>query len=212
VRSASGPGAFLVALVLAGTVQGGAGASPDFTRADLPLLVFGGSDAPVGTHIVPISGPRLLEREGGLGDVLRKLRERGFLTDYGSQFEARSRRSAIGFFETLALLFRDEQGAARGLNYLLRVHHRFFRPARDISPHGLGEAAWAIRGYFFNSPSYVYGWRIGDVVQIATLSPMHGHRLRPNPSLATLRFARQLEALATEPAQPPNPPPPAPGY
>jgi hypothetical protein len=191
--------ALLVFLVAsAGSAQGGAVTSPNFTRADLPRLVFGGSDAPAGTHILPISGPRLLEREGGLGDVLRKLRERGYLTDHGSQFEARSRRSAIGFFEALALLFRDEQGAARGLNYLLRVHHRFFRPALDTSPHGLGEAAWAIRGYFFSSPSYIYAWRIGDVVQLATLSPMHGHRLRPNPSLATLRLARRLEALAKQ--------------
>ena len=80
--------------------------------------------------------------------------------------------------------------------FLRRTHHRYFAPAQRIGAHGLGDAAWGVRGSFFGHKSIIYGWRIGNVVQVATLSPMHGRRMRPNPALFTLRLARRLEALA----------------
>jgi hypothetical protein len=53
-----------------------------------------------------------------------------------------------------------------------------------------------VRGEFFGSKSIIYGWRIGNVVQVATLAPMHSRRMRPHPAGFGLRLARRLEALA----------------
>lgn len=210
MRAASVAAGLLVALVLSTSAQGGT--SPDFTRADLPGLSFGPADAPPGTHYLRgISGARLLEREveQGVSEiriVLRQLRRRGYVTDYGSQYEATSRRSAIGFYETLALLFRSKRGAARGLNYLLGAHRLFFPPVRQIPARGLGEASWGIRGKQGGRFTvFVYAWRIGDLVQLSTLSP---NRRGVNAS-DNRRLANQLEALAIEP---PAGPAPVPSY
>jgi hypothetical protein len=212
-------------LTLAAVAQGGGGTSPNFTRADLPGLVFKPSDAPPGMRYVrgpEGSGPRFLEREAEPGDeisrLVQQLRRRGFLISFGVQFFARHERAKIGFLEAIAFLFRNEDSERRGFNFLERAVPGRFESPREIPAPGLGEASFGSRGSCGeNCKGFEYGWRIGDVVQLLTLVPLHGRQLRPSAQAAARRFANQLEALATEQqpqppaAQPPSPqPPPAP--
>jgi hypothetical protein len=128
-------------LALAAVAQGGGGTSPNFTRADLPRLVFKPSDAPPGMRYVrgpEGSGPRFLEREAEPGDeisrLVQQLRRRGFLISFGVQFFARHERAKIGFLEAIAFLFRNEDSARRGFNFIERaVPGRFESLGR--SPH-----------------------------------------------------------------------------
>jgi hypothetical protein len=107
-----------------------------FTEEDLSGLVLGPSEAPPHTEVSDISGPDLLELQGGLERLLQQLREVGFVADHGVQFEP-TRRDA-SFVEALALVFEDQDAAARGLDLLLRFTSTSTRRLRRYPPRGLG--------------------------------------------------------------------------
>lgn len=72
----------LVATVLAlGAVAcgGDSRSGANFTPGELSTLVLESSQAPPGTEVTKVSGRDILEREGGLERVLKRLREVGFV-------------------------------------------------------------------------------------------------------------------------------------
>jgi hypothetical protein len=156
-------------------------------------LVLGPSEAPPHTEVSDISGPDLLEVEGGLERLLQQLREEGFVADHGVQFEP-TRRDA-SFVEALALVFEDEDAAGRALDLLLRFHLDFYAPADEIPAAGLGEESWGVRGEFEPGiPSGIFALRTGNVIPLATVSA-EDQRARIDEAR---EVALELEELASE--------------
>jgi hypothetical protein len=164
-----------------------------FTEQDLSGLVLGPSQAPPHTEVSDISGPDLLERQGGLERLLQQLREVGFVADHGVQFEP-TRRGA-SFVEALALVFEDEDAAGRGLDLLLRFHLDSYEPAEEIPAAWLGEESWGVRGEFEPGiPSGIFASRTGNVIQLATVSA-EDQRARIDEAR---EVALQLEELGSD--------------
>jgi hypothetical protein len=168
-------------------------AAKDFTREDLAKLNFAPSEAPPGTEYDRrASGKDMLEREGGTEQIIAQLKKHGFEADYGAQFRRTSRKQETTagpyFAESVALLFKDPDAAGGGLDLLKQLNSEYFKPAKEIERPQLGEESWGVSGKQQGRyPTYVYGWRIGDVVQLLTVSP-------PGQALA---LARRLAAHAS---------------
>jgi hypothetical protein len=169
----------------------------DFTRSDLPSLVPEKSEAPP-QHAAEKKpfGFDFLEQEGGgiVKQVVRPLRARGMEDDYGIQFIGTSRKADPGYLEAIAFLFPDEDAATKGLDFLREVHLKFIKPTKDLPALDVGETSWGLVGEFFGHPAAVYGFRVGDVVLLATVS-----RSTNRVSIREARkLAEDLEARTSE--------------
>jgi hypothetical protein len=147
--------------------------SADFDRSELAALVPPKTEPPP-QHAAEEKpfGFDFLEQEGEdiVKAVVLPLRARGMEDDYGIQFTGTTRKADPGFLEAIAFLFRDENAATRGLDYVRGVHIKFIKPARELPALDIGEESWGLVGEFFGDPDAVYGFRIGNVVLLATVS------------------------------------------
>jgi hypothetical protein len=180
-----------IAFVGCGGDGGTTPSSEDFAKADLKHLVFAPSEAPPGLlYSRKVSGPAILEKEGRK-QFISEIKKRGLVADYGAQFFPKSRRAALGFAETIALLFEDSKTASDALNFLRQLQLLVFTPATEIDGPGLGEESWGVRGKFHGKElTYIYGWRRGNVVQLMTVSP----KAPSSGPEQTLQLAKDLAA------------------
>ena len=151
--------------------DGGASGSPTFGVDDLQRLVLSRSEGPQG--LVARSGPNALEREGeDSRSQLRELRRFGFEADYGSMYFPRDRGSDVQYAESIAMLFGNGDGAARGLAFLETTQREQGRGVEDLSAEGLGDEGWGLRGRFFPGapPTYFYAWRVGNAVLVFAIA------------------------------------------
>ena len=125
-------------------------------------------------------------------EIAARLQELGLEEDYVAQFFAASRDSELGFVESTTLLFEDEISATVAVEKVSREYADFIAPAEEIDPPALGEQPFGILGDFDGFPVYVFGWRVGDAVQIATVAP-NGDESDSDPAL---ELAKQLAAKA----------------
>jgi hypothetical protein len=96
--------------------------------------------------------------------------------------------------EAIAFLFPDEDAATKGLDFLREVHLKFIKPTKDLPALDVGETSWGLVGEFFGHPAAVYGFRVGDVVLLATVS-----RSTNRVSIREARkLAEDLEARTSE--------------
>jgi hypothetical protein len=186
----------LTAMVAACGGDDNGSAAKDFTNEDLAKLNFAPSEAPPGTEYDSrVSGKNMLERESGTEEIIARLRERGFEADYGAQFSrsSRKRETSAGpyFTESIALLFKDPDAASSGLDLLKQLNSEYFKPAKEIERPELGQESWGVSGKQQGKyPTYIYGWRISDVVQLLNVSP--------GGPKQTLVLARRLAAHASQ--------------
>lgn len=189
-----------VVAVLAGTVLTSCGSNdvPNFTKDDLPGLVLKPNEGPKGlVYGRDTSGPNALEREGDESAFdLRKLQQFGFQGDYGSQFFSTDQKAGIQFSESIALVFDDEDGAQKALEFLETGLRKLDKNAEDVPASGLGDDSWALRGQFFPQapPTYFYGWRIGNAVQVFAIAGK-SDSVSEDDARA---FAERLEARAED--------------
>ena len=155
--------------------------SPDFAAADLKGLNFVASDVPEMEYQPESSGLGAFsadqeedaEEEGdrsGL-ELLERLEEVGLEANYVSQFFATSRDSELGFVESIAFLFEDEEGATEAVEIVAKGAARNIAPSNEIDPPAVGEQAFGIQGEFDGFRTYAFGWRAGDVIQLFTVAP-----------------------------------------
>ena len=177
--------------------------SPDFEAADLERLNFAADELPDMEYQPDSSGPGAFSRnqeeeaeeEGGSGlELLARLNELGLEEDYVSQFFAANRDAELGFVESISFLFEDEEGAEDAVGTVREANARNVKPAEEIEAPELGEQAFGLRGEFDGFLVYSYGWRVGDVIQIASVSPAD----QDAGPQSTLELAEQLEAKAEE--------------
>lgn len=164
--------AAVVAIALAGTVLASCGGNevPNFTKDDLSGLVLKPKEGPEGlVYGRDASGPNALEKEGDESAFdLQKLQQFGFQADYGSQFFSTDQKAGLQFSESIALVFDDEDGAQKALEFLETGLRKLDENAEDVPAGGLGDDSWALRGQFFPGapPTYFYAWRVGNAVQV----------------------------------------------
>ena len=177
-------------------------ASPDFSASDLKGLNLVPDDVPGMEYQPDVSGRGAFvadqeedaENEGdrsGL-EFLADLERIGLEDDYVSQFFATSRDSQLGFAESIVFLFADEEGASKATQLVADAAARNVEPATEIDPPGLGEQGFGIRGEFDGFPTFTYGWRLGDAIQMLTIAPMKGRA----GAEAALELAERLAAKA----------------
>jgi hypothetical protein len=161
----------IAVVALGPVVLGFAGSGSDFTKADLPKLVFAKSEAPPGTRLDQRNvGVGFLEREGGNGPFFALLRPHGFLADAGSEFSGTPQ--AVAYAESLAFLFKSAKGASTALAALHRTIPQIGRGVKDVSAPNLGEESWGVSGTFSSRspPGYFYMWRVENVILAFTMS------------------------------------------
>ena len=196
-----------VALILTGTLLLGACGDddgPDFTTADLERLNFTPDDLPEMEYQADSSGQGAFrvdqeqeaEEEGDESGVrlVEDLDELGLEEDFVSQFFAFERGSELGFIESITFLFEDEAGAEDAVEVVRDAAAKNIAPAEEIEAPELGEQPFGLSGEFEGFPTYTYGWRVGDVIQLFTAAP-NDQKAGPE---GALELAEQLEAKAQE--------------
>jgi hypothetical protein len=157
------------------------GASQDFSAADLKGLNLVPDDVPGMEYQPDVSGPGAFvadqekdaedEGDGSGLEFLADLARVGLEEDYVSQFFATSRDSELGFAESITFLFADEQAAVAAIPLVADAAARNVEPSKEIEPPDVGEQAFGIRGEFDGFPTYTFGWRSGDAIQLLTVAP-----------------------------------------
>jgi hypothetical protein len=154
--------------------------STDFAAADLERLNFASNEVPGMEYQPELSGLGAFsvdqEEDAEEGDrsgleFLDSLEAVGLEANYVSQFFATSRKSELGFVESIAFLFKDEAGAAEAIEIVAEGAARNISPADEIDPPPVGDQAFGLRGKFDGFLTYSFGWRVGDVVQLFTVAP-----------------------------------------
>ena len=176
--------------------------APDFTVADLEGLSFSPDELPGMEYQADSSGQGAFvadqedeaKNEGdksGL-ELVDRLERLGLKGDYVSQFFATNRKADLGFVESITFLFENVEGAEAAVSEVSQAAAENTRPAEEIDAPDLGEQVFGLRGEFDGFPTYTYGWRVGDAIQLvgaALGDPDAG------PGSA-LELAEQLEAKA----------------
>jgi hypothetical protein len=159
----------LVALVAAC----GYGTPAEFTAADLPRIVLHADEAPPGTRIADLGGPRHL---GGFAhDAAERaaLRRDGFVAGYVvffpplSYFRHLPHADTDVAYQVIAGVFGDDDGASASLNrYVADLRTRQMEGVSDLSAPGLGDDAFALVGFAVSdgSPLRVYAWRVRNLL------------------------------------------------
>jgi hypothetical protein len=166
---------FLLAsiLVLAGCGGGGGGGgSQAFSTADLAKLVLKPSESPKELEYVKKeSGANVLEK-GSTPQALEPLKQDGLQGDYVAKFLSKGGPTGPVFAESLALIFKDSNGASKALAFTKKQATASGGKVA-ISAKGLGDEGWGLRGSFFNPRAprtYFYTWRVGNAVLSFILS------------------------------------------
>lgn len=151
------------------------GADPTFARDDLPRLVLGEADAPKGTSLVPgDSGYLSLERYAEDEAEVEALAEVGFQEAYVNIFwdpklyqpDRLDPERAIAL--SYVVLFDTPENASAGLRVIEADVRADGSDLEDFPADGLGAEGFGLAGELEpNEPEGVlYGWRIGNVVQM----------------------------------------------
>jgi hypothetical protein len=179
-------------------------ASQDFASADLERLSFARDELPEMEYQPDSSGlgafredqQEEAKEEGdrsGL-ELVESLDEIGLEEDYVSQFFAFERGSELSFVESIVFLFPDEAAAEEAVDEVEDGAARNIEPAEEIEALDVGEDGFGLSGEFEGFPTYSFGWRVGDVIQLLGVAPSD-----PKAGFARVRaVAQQLEAKATE--------------
>jgi hypothetical protein len=191
---------FLLAsiLVLAGCggSSGGGNGPQAFSTSDLPKLVLKPSDSPKELEYVKReSGSGVLEK-GSTPQALAPLKEDGLQGDYVAKFLSKGGPKGPVFAESLALVFKDSNGASKALAFT-RNQATASGGKVAIPAKGLGDEGWGLRGSFFNPRApltYFYTWRVGNAVQSFILSGLVNEK-QARAYADTLN--RRAKALAT---------------
>ena len=155
--------------------------SQDFAAADLEGLNFAADEFPEMDYQPDGSGlgafvrdqKREAKEEGdrsGL-EFAASLQELGLEEDYVSQFFAFERGAELSFVESIGFLFEDAERAEAAVDVVREGVARNIRPAEEIDVPEFGEQAFGFSGEFEGFPTYSVGWRVGDVIQLATVAP-----------------------------------------
>ena len=134
------------------------------------------------------------EEEGdGGGRKLVAEAGRGRLeADYATQFFATSRDSELLFAASTAFLFEDAAAAQEAMPLISKANAENVDSSEPVDAPALGEQPFGVRGEFDGFPTYTFGWRVGDAIQVVTVAP-GDERAGPE---TTLELAEQLEAKA----------------
>ena len=182
---------------------GGSGRAP-FSASDLPGLVHDPPGTPDGvdyrtteSHVVSLA-----DIVGGAGDVLvsrrRRLRTIGFERAYGRTFASTGIVSKPSYGAVaVAVLFRDEAGAAAGLQILAQSERRAAvtvgKDLRAVPPTGLGDGAWGFRVELLDGRLVTYGLRVRNVVLLVAMGGQDGSFVDSDAR----DYARQIEQRAS---------------
>jgi hypothetical protein len=197
-----------VLATLALAACGGDGGGPDFTVDDLQRLNFAADELPEMEYQTESSGLGAFaadQREEAEGDdeeggdrsglkFLARLQDLGLEEDYASQFFATSRDAELLFVESISFLFEDEEAAENAVDAVRQGAMQNVEGAQQIDAPDLGAQAFGVRGEFDGFLTYAFGWRVGDVIQLATAAPGD----KDAPPAGTIALAEQLEAKAEE--------------
>lgn len=176
LRAAVLLGGATLALALAGC--GGSQPTANISVGDLPAIIAAPSqggwseyeDYAHDPHVVTYRWFRYYGSNPDLEALLARFKKAGFRRGYWKYWKGRA--GGVAASDTLALLFRDDSGASRGLDALRKWTKKTppdgTRSVTDVSADGLGDESWAIR---FRSPSgfpssetMAYGLRLGNLV------------------------------------------------
>lgn len=179
----------VVGLAVGASACGGSGSdaqapdaqAPRFTPADLERVGFTPADLPDMEYQRDESGRGAFaadqeEEAKEEGDrsglkLLHRLESLGLEADHVAKFFATSRDSDVGFAESIAFVFADEQGAERALVEVRDAAARNVAPAEEIATPDLGEEAFGLRGEFEGFSTHTYGWRVGNLIELFTAAP-----------------------------------------
>ncbi len=163
-------------------LSGCGGRSGEFGEDDLPDLVFEPSEAPAGTQYeATMSGAGALEKEEGSARTIAALRKLGFRADYATVFLGKRL-----FLQAIAVLIRDDQGAAKGLVFLRGLVKREVPGATEVAVDAERWAFTGVSGIPTPSRATFLGWRRGNAVLLLTVAPSTPESARP--------FAARLDA------------------
>jgi hypothetical protein len=185
----------IVTAVLAGLALAACGGDGhDFTVDDLQRLNFARDEIPDMEYQPDSSGLGAFaadqreeaegDEEGDEGDdegdeeggdqsglkFLARLQELGLEEDYASQFFATSRDAELLFVESISFLFEDADAAEDAVDAVREGALRNLETAEQIDAPELGEQAFGVRGEFGGFLTFAFGWRVGDVIQLATVA------------------------------------------
>jgi hypothetical protein len=190
----------MLALVPLGALVGacGYGSPPAFTKADLPRIVLHADEAPPGTRMARLGGPR------DLGGFAHDAAERAALTHDGfvsgyvvffpptSYFRHRPHVDTDVAFQVIAGLFEDADGASASLQrYVADLRSRQMEGVSDVPATALGGDAVGLVGFAVSdgSPLRVYAWRVRNLLLVLVASgPVDGGE--------ALTLARTMNARA----------------
>jgi hypothetical protein len=166
-------------LVLPLVAACGYGSPPAFTKSDLPRIVLHADEAPPGTRMAELGGPRQL---GGFAhDAAERgaLRRDGFVSGYVvffpplSYFRHRPHANDDVAFQVIAGLFADDAGAGASLHrYVADLRARQMEGVSELPTPGLGDDAIGLLGFAVSdgSPLRVYAWRVRNLLLVLVAS------------------------------------------
>jgi hypothetical protein len=168
-------------------------ATPDFTAADLESVSFAPEEVAGMEYQPQRSGAGAFTRGDEHREIAERLEGLGLEANFVSQFFATSRRSELGFVESVAFLFEDEGAATEAVDPLKEEYLDFLDRSEEIdAPEDLGEQRFGVRGAFEGFTTFAFAWRAGDVIQIATVAP---NGQNPGPE-STIELAQELVSQA----------------
>jgi hypothetical protein len=193
------PARTLAAALLAVLVSGcGYGTPPSFTRTDLPRIVLHADEAPPGTRIASLGGPRALGAFAHDAPERAALRRDGFVSGYvvffppTSYFRHEPHADTDIAFQVIAGLFEDAEGANASLTrYVADLRSRQMEGVSEVPATSLGDDGVGLVGFAVSdgSPLRVYAWDVRNLLLVLVASG-------PVDATEALALARTMNARA----------------
>jgi hypothetical protein len=176
----------------------GYGTPPAFTRADLQGIVLHADEAPPGTRMAKLGGPRELGAFAHDAAERAALRRDGFVGGYveffppTSYFLHQPHADTDVAYQVIAGLFEDADGASTSLDrYVGDLRSRQMEGESEVPATSLGDDAVGLVGFAVSdgSPLRVYAWRVRNLLLVLVASgPVGGGQ--------ALALARTMNARA----------------
>ena len=164
----------------------GASGRASFVTDDLPRLVQDAPGTPDGVdyRTTESHAVTLADIVAGADDAIivtqkRRMRVLGFVRAYGRTFTSnRVATQPLYGATAVAVLFRDEPGARKGLQLLAQSERRATatvgKNLRPLPPNGLGDGAWGFRAELLDGRLVTYGVRVRNVVLLVAMGGEDG--------------------------------------